>query len=271
MGAIMAPSLRHRRAAPTMMGDWKHPSPRPMGECTDDDRRRTGTARVRPGRPAREVPSQSATSDCARTATTSTWRSPATSPTSSRTRTSSRSTVNRCSTEVDVVVIGGGFGGLLAGARLKEAGITDVHIIEKGGDFGGTWYWNRYPGRAVRHRGVHLPAAARGDRLHPEGEVHPGRRDPGAQPQHRRALRPLRRRPVPDRGRHADVGRRQRPLAGGDEPRRRAAGPLRRAWPAGRCTARSSRACPGSARSPGTRSTPAAGTTTTRAAIPRAG
>jgi cation diffusion facilitator CzcD-associated flavoprotein CzcO len=48
--------------------------------------------------------------------------------------------------EVDVVVVGGGFGGLLAGARLKEAGIVDVHIIEKGGDFGGTWYWNRYPG-----------------------------------------------------------------------------------------------------------------------------
>jgi cation diffusion facilitator CzcD-associated flavoprotein CzcO len=48
--------------------------------------------------------------------------------------------------DVDVVVIGGGFGGLLAGARLKEAGIDDIHIIEKGGDFGGTWYWNRYPG-----------------------------------------------------------------------------------------------------------------------------
>jgi cyclohexanone monooxygenase len=48
--------------------------------------------------------------------------------------------------EVDVVVIGGGFGGLLAGARLKEAGVDDVRIIEKGGDFGGTWYWNRYPG-----------------------------------------------------------------------------------------------------------------------------
>jgi cation diffusion facilitator CzcD-associated flavoprotein CzcO len=48
--------------------------------------------------------------------------------------------------EVEVVVIGGGFGGLLAGARLAEAGITDVHIIEKGGGFGGTWYWNRYPG-----------------------------------------------------------------------------------------------------------------------------
>ena len=48
--------------------------------------------------------------------------------------------------EVEVVVIGGGFGGLLAGARLREAGVDDVRIIEKGGDFGGTWYWNRYPG-----------------------------------------------------------------------------------------------------------------------------
>jgi len=48
--------------------------------------------------------------------------------------------------EVEVAVIGGGFGGLLAGARLREAGVEDVRIIEKGGDFGGTWYWNRYPG-----------------------------------------------------------------------------------------------------------------------------
>lgn len=52
------------------------------------------------------------------------------------------------SDEVDVVVIGGGFGGLLAGARLREQGITDLRIIEKGGEFGGTWYWNRYPGAA---------------------------------------------------------------------------------------------------------------------------
>ena len=50
--------------------------------------------------------------------------------------------------EVEVVVVGGGFGGLLAGARLKQAGIEDVRIIEKGGDFGGTWYWNSYPGAA---------------------------------------------------------------------------------------------------------------------------
>ncbi len=48
--------------------------------------------------------------------------------------------------EVDVVIVGGGFGGLLAGARLREAGAKDIRMIEKGGDFGGTWYWNRYPG-----------------------------------------------------------------------------------------------------------------------------
>jgi cyclohexanone monooxygenase len=48
--------------------------------------------------------------------------------------------------EVEVVFIGGGFSGLVTGAKLKQAGIDDVRIIEKAGDFGGTWYWNRYPG-----------------------------------------------------------------------------------------------------------------------------
>jgi cation diffusion facilitator CzcD-associated flavoprotein CzcO len=47
---------------------------------------------------------------------------------------------------VEVLIIGGGFGGLLAGARLREAGVESIRIVEKGGDFGGTWYWNRYPG-----------------------------------------------------------------------------------------------------------------------------
>jgi cyclohexanone monooxygenase len=46
----------------------------------------------------------------------------------------------------EVIVAGGGFGGLLVGARLREAGFTDVRIIDEAGDFGGTWYWNRYPG-----------------------------------------------------------------------------------------------------------------------------
>jgi cyclohexanone monooxygenase len=48
--------------------------------------------------------------------------------------------------EVDVLVLGGGFGGLLLGARLRAAGVPRIRIVEKGGDFGGTWYWNRYPG-----------------------------------------------------------------------------------------------------------------------------
>ena len=46
----------------------------------------------------------------------------------------------------EVIVIGGGWVGMLTAARLAEAGITDVRIVESGSDFGGTWYWNRYPG-----------------------------------------------------------------------------------------------------------------------------
>ena len=48
--------------------------------------------------------------------------------------------------DVDVIVIGGGFSGLMTAARLKERGITDFRVIESGGDFGGTWYWISYPG-----------------------------------------------------------------------------------------------------------------------------
>ena len=47
---------------------------------------------------------------------------------------------------VEMAIIGGGFGGLLMAARMKEAGFNDIRMIEKAGDFGGTWYWNRYPG-----------------------------------------------------------------------------------------------------------------------------
>lgn len=47
---------------------------------------------------------------------------------------------------IDAVVVGGGLGGLLAAARLRQAGVDGIRVIEKAGDFGGTWYWNRYPG-----------------------------------------------------------------------------------------------------------------------------
>jgi cyclohexanone monooxygenase len=50
--------------------------------------------------------------------------------------------------DIDVLIIGGGFAGLLAGGRLREKGVRSIRIVEKGADFGGTWYWNRYPGAA---------------------------------------------------------------------------------------------------------------------------
>ena len=170
-----------------------------------------------------------------------------------------------------MVVIGGGFGGLLAGARLKDAGITDVRIIEKGGDFGGTWYWNRYPGAQCDIESLHLPAAAGGARLHPEGEVHPGaRRSSSTAAASASTSASTTGAVFQTEVTVADVGRRRLALARRHRPRRRAAGPLRRAWPAGRCTARSCPASPASDRSRGTPSTPAAGTTTTPAAAPRA-
>ncbi|MDB6158927.1 MAG: putative monooxygenase [Gammaproteobacteria bacterium] len=48
--------------------------------------------------------------------------------------------------EVDVVIVGGGWSGMLTAIHLRQAGVKDIAIIESGGDFGGVWYWNRYPG-----------------------------------------------------------------------------------------------------------------------------
>ncbi len=50
--------------------------------------------------------------------------------------------------DVEVVIVGGGFAGMLAGANLRKEGVDSIRIIDKAGDFGGTWYWNRYPGAA---------------------------------------------------------------------------------------------------------------------------
>jgi cyclohexanone monooxygenase len=51
--------------------------------------------------------------------------------------------------DLEVVVLGGGFAGLITAHRLVRAGVEDFRIIELGGDFGGVWYWNRYPGIQV--------------------------------------------------------------------------------------------------------------------------
>jgi cation diffusion facilitator CzcD-associated flavoprotein CzcO len=49
---------------------------------------------------------------------------------------------------VECLFIGGGFSALLTAARLRERGVESIRIVERGGDVGGTWYWNRYPGAA---------------------------------------------------------------------------------------------------------------------------
>ncbi len=48
--------------------------------------------------------------------------------------------------QLDVAIIGAGFSGLLAGARLRQYGVESIRMIETGAEFGGTWYWNQYPG-----------------------------------------------------------------------------------------------------------------------------
>ncbi len=50
--------------------------------------------------------------------------------------------------ECEILVVGAGFAGLLLWYKLRKAGFNDVRFCEKGGDVGGTWYWNRYPGIA---------------------------------------------------------------------------------------------------------------------------
>lgn len=48
--------------------------------------------------------------------------------------------------EKTAVIVGGGFAGMMTAINLTKRGVRDFYLIEKGGDFGGTWYWNRYPG-----------------------------------------------------------------------------------------------------------------------------
>ncbi|MSO88000.1 MAG: NAD(P)/FAD-dependent oxidoreductase [Acidimicrobiia bacterium] len=48
--------------------------------------------------------------------------------------------------DVEVVIVGGGMAGILAGVQLRQAGIEQIRIVDQAGGLGGTWYWNRYPG-----------------------------------------------------------------------------------------------------------------------------
>ena len=130
---------------------------------------------------------RSATSACAPTATSSTSSRPAGSPTSSTTRTCRRVEREPLPDEVTVALIGGGFAGLVTGARLKQAGIDDVRIIEGGGDVGGAWYWNRYPGAMCDTAAmVYLPLLEETGHM-PSAEVRLRARDLRARQAHRHA------------------------------------------------------------------------------------
>jgi len=48
--------------------------------------------------------------------------------------------------DVEIAVLGGGWAGIMAGVELRRAGMEDICTIDHAGDFGGVWYWNRYPG-----------------------------------------------------------------------------------------------------------------------------
>jgi cation diffusion facilitator CzcD-associated flavoprotein CzcO len=48
--------------------------------------------------------------------------------------------------DLDVAILGAGWTGLLAAYHLKNAGVTNFRNIDHAGDWGGVWYWNRYPG-----------------------------------------------------------------------------------------------------------------------------
>ena len=107
----------------------------------------------------------------------------------------------------NVVVIGGGFAGLLTGARLRSPASRTYGMIESGGDFGGTWYWNRYPGRMCDVESyIYLPLLEEVGYM-PTREVRPRAGDLRARRAHRPALRHVPRRAVPDRGHRARLGR----------------------------------------------------------------
>jgi cyclohexanone monooxygenase len=50
------------------------------------------------------------------------------------------------SEDVEVAILGGGWTGILSAYHLTQAGVTNFRNIDHAGNFGGTWYWNRYPG-----------------------------------------------------------------------------------------------------------------------------
>ena len=129
--------------------------------------------------------------------------------------------------EVDVAVVGAGFGGLLTGARLRRARRGRRAPDRQGGRRGRHLVLEPLSGDRLRRRVVRVHAAAGGTRLHPHRAVCQGRGDPDALPAYRRALRPLPRRLPADRGTRDPLGVGDFPLDHHHRPGRRDARPVR--------------------------------------------
>jgi cation diffusion facilitator CzcD-associated flavoprotein CzcO len=61
---------------------------------------------------------------------------------------SSKDSTQTAAKRLDVIIVGGGFGGMYATYKFREMGMK-IQSFEAGGDLGGVWYWNRYPGARV--------------------------------------------------------------------------------------------------------------------------
>ena len=102
--------------------------------------------------------------------------------------------------EVTVAIIGGGFGGPRDRRAPEDGRRRDVRIVEGGGDVGGAWYWNRYPGAMCDTAAmIYLPMLEETGHM-PTHEVRARARDLRPRAAHRHAVRALRRRAALDRG-----------------------------------------------------------------------
>ncbi len=91
--------------------------------------------------------------------------------------------------ECEILVVGAGFAGLLLWHKLQAAGFRDVRFCEKGGDVGGTWYWNRYPGIACDVEAYSYLPSARGNGVCPDDEIRVRIRNSGVLPEDGRQVR----------------------------------------------------------------------------------
>ena len=121
--------------------------------------------------------------------------------------------------DIEVAVLGGGFAGLLSGAHLKKAGVQDVRIIDMAGDFGGVWYWNRFPGiQCDNDAYCYIPMLEELSFL-PSKKFADGAEIFSTARQHGQALRSLRRRDLLHPGRDHALGRGDQALAADHQPR----------------------------------------------------